>query len=227
MKSNKFPPTIWHGQFLHLLLVSILLIFSWLIWRYLGRPLTAVFWAAIAFPIAHQLFVWLAWRFELQSSLTSKYIGFRIYLVIFFLLFSGRLLSVFILAWLDSNSLKLPNQPRIFIASTFMIIGVYAMYSVKKYFGMSRAAGVDHFDQAYRSMPLVKKGIFRLTDNAMYFYAFLLFWAIAIGFNSASALVVAAFSHIYIWVHFYCTEKPDMNFIYRADQDDNLQVHSK
>jgi len=26
--------------------------------------------------------------------------------------------------------------------------------------------------------------------------------------------VVAAFSHIYIWVHFYVTERPDMRRIY-------------
>lgn len=88
------------------------------------------------------------------------------------------------------------------------------MYSVKRYFGMIRAAGADHFDPTYRTMPLVKEGMFRFTGNAMYIYAFLLFWAIAIGFNSSSALLVAAFSHLYIGVHFYCTEKPDMDFIY-------------
>jgi len=81
---------------------------------------------------------------------------------------------------------------------------------------MVRAAGADHFDERYRSMPFVKQGIFRFTDNAMYLYAFLLFWAIAVGFNSAAALVVAAFSHLYIWVLFYSTEKPDIDFIYGA-----------
>ena len=48
-------------------------------------------------------------------------------------------------------------------------------------------------------------------------YAFLLFWAIAIGFNSAAALVVAAFSHAYIWVHYYATEKPDMDYRYGSE----------
>jgi len=84
--------------------------------------------------------------------------------------------------------------------------GFYAMYSVKRYFGLPRAAGADHFDAKYRNMPLVKKGIFRFTDNGMYLYAFLLFWAIAIGFDSIVALIVTAFSHAYIWVHFYATE---------------------
>lgn len=79
---------------------------------------------------------------------------------------------------------------------------------------MVRAAGADHFDSGYRNMPLVKKGIFQFTNNGMYLYAFFLFWAIAIGFNSITAVTVAAFSHAYIWVHFYATERPDLDFLY-------------
>ena len=96
------------------------------------------------------------------------------------------------------------------------MIGVYAMYSVMRFFGMARAAGADHFDPRYRSTPFVREGIFRFTSNGMYLYAFLLFWAIAVGFNSTVALTVAAFSHAYIWVHFYATEKPDMDFLYSS-----------
>jgi hypothetical protein len=87
---------------------------------------------------------------------------------------------------------------------------------VKRYFGLARAAGLDHFDAQYRDMPLIKEGIFRFTSNGMYVYAFLLFWAIGVGFNSTAALTVAAFSHAYIWVHFYATEKPAMNFLYSS-----------
>ena len=64
-------------------------------------------------------------------------------------------------------------------------------------------------------MPFVTEGIFRFTSNGMYLYAFLLFWAIAFGFASTAALTVAVFSHAYIWVHFWATEKPDMDYIYR------------
>jgi len=92
------------------------------------------------------------------------------------------------------------------------------MYSVRRYFGMARAAGADHFFPQYREMALVKEGIFRFTENGMYIYAFLLFWAIAIGFDSSAALVVAAFSHAYIWVHFYATERPDMQYLYAPKQ---------
>jgi protein-S-isoprenylcysteine O-methyltransferase Ste14 len=117
---------------------------------------------------------------------------------------------------MDRGSHQLQILTRVFINMALIVLGVYAMYSVMRFFGMARAAGADHFDPRYRSMPLVKEGIFRFTNNGMYLYAFLLFWAIAVGFNSSAALAVAAFSHAYIWVHFYATEKPDMDFLYSS-----------
>ena len=160
--------------------------------------------------------MWLAWRLELQSAATSKTIGFHGYVVVFFVLFTARFLSLLALAWVDRGSLNLSIIPLTVLTMLLALPGIYAMYSVKRYFGMARAAGADHFDGRYRSMPLVRKGIFRFTTNGMYLYAFLLFWAIAVGFNSSAALSVAAFSHVYIWVHFYATEKPDMEFLYNA-----------
>lgn len=50
--------------------------------------------------------------------------------------------------------------------------------------------------------------------SGMYWVAFLLFWAIAVAFNSSAGLLVAAYSHIFIWAHFYATEKPDMDYLY-------------
>jgi hypothetical protein len=158
----------------------------------------------------------MAWRLELLSSATSKTIGFAGYVACFFLLFGGRFISLFTLAWMDRDSLHLQILPRIILTGIFAVLGVYAMYSVMRFFGMARAAGADHFDPKYRKMPSVREGVFRFTSNGMYLYAFLLFWAIAVGFNSSAALTVAAFSHAYIWVHFYSTEKPDMEYLYSS-----------
>ena len=33
-----------------------------------------------------------------------------------------------------------------------------------------------------------------------------------------AALVVAMFSHLYIWVHYICTERPDMRLIYGHEE---------
>jgi len=142
--------------------------------------------------------------------------GFGGYIACFFLLFGGRFVSLFALAWMDRGSLHLQTLPRIVLAGIMTLLGVYAMYSVKRFFGMSRAAGADHFDPRYRNMRFVRGGIFRYTSNGMYVYAFLLFWAIAVGFNSSAALAVAAFSHAYIWVHFYATEKPKLDYLYSS-----------
>ena len=185
-----------------------------MVWVMLDRPFPIAFWTAIAFPVLHQVFVWLAWRIELRSSATSKTIGFDGYLILFFVLFGGRFVTLAVLAWLDRGGLSLDPITQTVLTVLLVIPGLYAMYSVRRYFGMARAAGADHFEESYRNMPLVNQGIFRFTDNGMYLYAFLLFWAIAVGFNSSAALLVAAFSHVYIWVHFYATEKPDMDFLY-------------
>ncbi|MCG7522735.1 phosphatidylethanolamine N-methyltransferase family protein [Ruegeria sp. Ofav3-42] len=208
------PPSLWAGQLLHFTCLTALLIVLTLAWNALGQPHSVAFWIAVSFPVMHQVWVWLAWRYELHSSTVSKWIGFGGYLVAFFLLFSGRFLSLAWLAFLDRGSLKLTLVSHVLLTLILLMPGVYAMYSVRRYFGMARAAGGDHFDHRFRDMPLVNKGIFRFTDNGMYLYAFLLFWAIAIGLNSAAALSVAAFSHAYIWVHFYATEKPDMDYLY-------------
>ncbi len=218
MTPPKKAPGIWVGQLLHLVCLLILLALVYVAWKYLGMPFPTAFWIAVAFPIVHQVFVWLAWRFELRSSAVSKTIGFRGYVASFFPLFGGRFVSLLALAWLDRGSLKLQILPQSIITILLITLGIYAMYSVARYFGMARAAGADHFDSRYREMPPVRQGIFRFTSNGMYVYAFLLFWAIAVGFNSTAALAVVAFSHAYIWVHFFATEKPDMDFLYSSDR---------
>ena len=214
MASKNQPPHIWAGQFWHFTCLAILLAITTAVWNNLNQPFPIAFWIAIAFPILHQIYVWLTWRLELNSSAISRSIGFPVYCVIFFLLFGGRFVSLAALAWLDRGSLNLPLAVHVAATTVLAAVGFYAMISVKLYFGMIRASGADHFDPRYRELPLVNQGIFRYTNNGMYLYAFALFWAIALGFNSQAALLVAAFSHAYIWVHHFTVEKPDMQYLY-------------
>lgn len=214
MKNISDSPKIRDGQLLHFGSLFFLLLLVWYGWSAIGGPNPIAFMIAIAIPIVHQLFVWLTWRIELQSGVTSKTIGLQGYLILFFLLFAGRFISLIILAWLDRGSLGLEISFLLFLTLTLGVIALYAMYSVVRYFGFARAAGADHFQVNYRKMPLVNEGIFRFTDNGMYVYAFLMFWVIALAFNSLAALLVAVFSHVYIWIHYYSTEKPDMEYLY-------------
>ena len=216
LNNDKGPPGIWTGQLIHLLSLTTLLIAVSATWQFLGQPTPIYFWAAVASPIAHQLFVWFAWRLELNGQVTSRLIGFNAYVVIFFILFLGRFVSLAALGIADRGSLALPTSLRWGLTGCVGLPAVYAMFSVVRYFGLVRASGADHFDARYRDMPLVRKGIFRFTNNGMYVYAFLSFWAIAVALDSSSALAVAVFSHAYIWIHYFATEKPDMDFLYAA-----------
>ena len=103
-----------------------------------------------------------------------------------------------------------------FTLSVLLFIpSVYLFYSVKKYFGMDRAFGIDHFyPEEARNLPFVKKGIFKYTSNGMYTFGFLILWIPGILLQSKAALAIALFNHIFIWAHFYFTEQPDMKIIY-------------
>ncbi len=61
---------------------------------------------------------------------------------------------------------------------------------------------------------MVQGGIFRFSSNAMYLFGFMGLWIPGFLFQSLAALILAVFSHAYIWIHYYATEKPDMDRIY-------------
>ena len=100
------------------------------------------------------------------------------------------------------------------LALILFIPGAYTMYSVKKYFGFLRAAGADHFDSKYRDLPFENRGIFKWTPNAMYVFAIGIPFSFAVATGSQSMFVVAIYTYISIWLHYFCTEKPDFAVIY-------------
>lgn len=212
--SSQPPPSLWSGQLLHFVALTSLLLLTWFLWVKIGQPFPILFWLAISVPIAHQVFVWITWRMELKSKAISNSIGFTSYLIIFFVLLIGRPIVLLLLAWADSESLGLGLVPRIIVSLVLFVPSMYTMFSVKKYFGFLRASGGDHFDLKYRNMPLVKKGIFKYSGNSMYVFGFLMFWGIAIAFDSKAAILASAFCHVYIWIHYFATEKPDMDYLY-------------
>jgi protein-S-isoprenylcysteine O-methyltransferase Ste14 len=139
---------------------------------------------------------------------------FLVFSIIFSILFLGRPVSLILLGLSNADSLPLPFFWRVFLSLILLVPTVYFIHSVKKYFGIKRAFGADHFDPVYRDLPLVTEGIYKYTSNSMYTIGFFSLWIIAILFASKAALLVAGFSHMYIWVHYYTVEKPDMEVIY-------------
>jgi len=146
-------------------------------------------------------------------------LGFPLYAAGFSVLGIARVVVVFILAIANRDALAVNLTALRVIALVAAIPTIYLFYSVKRYFGFKRALGIDHFDPSYRSIPFVRKGIFRFTSNGMYTYGFLLLWIPAMWYASPAALCAALFNHLYIWVHYYTTEKPDMGFIYGGKVD--------
>ena len=171
------------------------------------------FMIAMSVPIIHQVYVWICWRSELCWKSITKTIGFKGYVVLFFILIISRL-SAIVLCFVDYGSLYKPDWFTWILAIIIFIPGVYTMYSVKKYFGFLRAAGADHFDPKYRDLPFEKKGIFKWTPNAMYVFAMGIPFGFAVATGSQSMFVVSIYSYISIWLHYFCTEKEDFKVIY-------------
>jgi hypothetical protein len=100
------------------------------------------------------------------------------------------------------------------LAIPICILFGYGVYSVIAFFGIRRAVGIDHFESKASQVPFVKKGIFKYTPNGMYAIVFLIIYLPGILFDSAGGLLIGLFSHIYIWIHYYFTELPDIQYIY-------------
>ena len=211
------------GQHLFLLMILLLGVYFFATEDVLSGQLWEIstetwLWIAIGTPVLHQIMVALLWRAELYHNKMTRWFGdqaFTLFRVIFTLLFVGRPVTLVLLGVSNSGTLNLDSTLAYILAGLLMIPFAYTMYSVFHYFGVDRAYGEDHFKPAsYKDKPFVKQGMFKYTDNAMYKFGFLILWAIALVFLSKAALLAAAFNHLYIWVHYYFTELPDIRFIY-------------
>jgi protein-S-isoprenylcysteine O-methyltransferase Ste14 len=215
---------MFKGQFQHLLLLAGLVPGA----LYLAQPaLDGSTWlgisdrswfaAALIVPIIHQVLVWFVFRSQLVFGLFSRLFGkhdLLVWGILFMPLLVLRPVLTLALGSTDSGSLQPLRAGQIVLGLALLLPAVYTLWSVGKYFGIPRALGGDHFRQKYREMPLVKKGAFKYSSNAMYSFAFLGLWSIALLTGSLAALAIALFQHAYIWVHMYCTEEPDMQVIY-------------
>jgi len=180
---------------------------------FVGISTSSWFVIAMCIPLIHQIYVWICWRSELCWKSISNTIGFEGYVIFFFILIISRLSAV-VLCFLDYGSLYTPGWFAWSLAIIIFIPGAYTMYSVKKYFGFLRAAGADHFDPKYRGMPFERRGIFKWSSNAMYVFAIGIPFSFAVATGSRSMLIVAIYTYISIWLHYFCTEKEDFKVIY-------------
>ena len=180
---------------------------------FIGISALGWFVVAMSVPLIHQVYVWICWRSELCWKSITNTIGLKGYVILFFILIISRL-SAIVLCFVDYGSLYKPGWFAWILAVIIFIPGAYTMYSVKKYFGFLRAAGADHFDTKYRDLPFENRGIFKWTPNAMYVFAIGIPFSFAVATGSQSMFIVAIYTYISIWLHYFCTEKPDFAVIY-------------
>jgi protein-S-isoprenylcysteine O-methyltransferase Ste14 len=220
------------GQFQHILFLACLVPGATFLalpsldnTRWLGVSDYTWFFSLLILVIAHQVIVWFVWRSQLCFSLLSRIFG-KYDLLVWGIIFIPFLLLRPVLALglglSDSGSMIELRGVQIIFGLLLMVPVVYTLWSINKYFGIPRALGGDHFRQQYREMPLVRKGAFKYSVNAMYTFVFLIFWAIGFLTGSFAALAAALFQHAYIWVHLYCTEEPDMRVIYGNKVDHKI-----
>ncbi len=181
--------------------------------------LTATGWVglSIALAILHQGLVALVFRLQLHRNLMTRLFGpndTKIWAALFMPLLAARPLTVLCAAIADPVPITQYRGAEILIGLALLTAAIWAMHSTLVHFTLPRALGGDHFRDEIAAMPMVNAGAFRYTANAMYGVVFLGLWGIALLFGSWNALVLALFQHAYIWVHMYCTEKPDMEWIY-------------
>jgi len=216
---------IFEKQIYHLVSLTLLLLGIGLMSRMEGFQLgqflrletTTWFVCALVIPILHQVYVLIVWRLELHYQWITRSLGekgFGLYAVGFMLLFLSRFLILVGLAISNQNTLLAnPWIPRSF-ALILLPPLIYVLHSTLRYFGLKRALGVDHFDPSYRGESLAQRGIFKYLRNPMYSLGLLSLWIPGLIWVSKAALLAALFGHLYIWVHYFFTEVPDMKRIY-------------
>lgn len=176
------------------------------------------FQSALWIAVVHQIFVWVGWRGQTQWRLFTKMFGkadFTVWNVIFFPLLTARPVLIGVVAardWgRDGGTLAMEPALSNALGVVLLIPAAYTGWSIHRYFGFARAAGADHFREEYRAMPMIRRGAFAWTSNAMYVFGFGALWSIALFARSHDAFVAVLFQHAYIWVHYATVERPDMD----------------
>ncbi|MFQ5845725.1 MAG: methyltransferase [Planctomycetota bacterium] len=203
---------LWTRQGRHAVLLALLLAPTAWAAQGAGR-LDGWFAAALAFAVLHQVWVWLCWRLELGGRRLSALLGpraFRVYGAGFVVLVFARMGAAWVVCARTAGTLAIPPPLVLGASAVGVPLVVWLFWSIRVHFGFGRALGQDHFDAAVRARPLVRAGIHRFLPNAMYVVGPLVLWLPALWTRSGPGLLLAAFNHAYLWVHYACTEKPDL-----------------
>ena len=100
-------------------------------------------------PIVHQLYVLICWRSELYYKVMSGLLGsnaFTVYKIGFAILILLRPVTITFLAISNTGTLGMNTTLAYIISAILFVPAAYLFYSVKNFFGIDRAFGIDHFE---------------------------------------------------------------------------------
>jgi hypothetical protein len=184
------------------------------IWGLSAREMVGLSWL---FAGLHQGWIVFFWRMELQFGKIRTWLGpagFTLYRIGFVAFAAGRILLLIPISLATAGTASLPRELSVALVIVTTPFILWALSCVYAYFGVNRAFGADHFDPAYRGGSLEKRGIFRYVPNTMYTVVLLVLYHPGLLWDSGPGLITAAAHHALVWVHYFCTEKPDMADIY-------------
>lgn len=174
-------------------------------------------WFSWIFAGIFQFWIALFWRLELYGGRISARlgrVGFPLYRAGYVLFALLRLLPIIPIALSSRDTASVPAWVSLTFLTITIPLSLWGLYYATVYFGITRASGVDHFDAAYRGANLEKRGIYKYIPNVMYTVVLLALYHPGLVWQSAPGLVAAAAHHSFVWVHYFCTEKPDVQEIY-------------
>ncbi|CAB1057715.1 hypothetical protein D1BOALGB6SA_2468 [Olavius sp. associated proteobacterium Delta 1] len=174
-------------------------------------------WFSWIFAGIFQFWIAFFWRLELYGGRISAWMGragfslYRTGYVVFGLL---RLLPLIPIALTSRGTASVPAWISLPFLALTIPLSLWGMYCATVYFGITRASGADHFIPAYRDKNLEKRGIYKYIPNVMYTVVLLALYHPGLIWQSAQGIIAAAAHHAFVWVHYFCTEKPDLKEIY-------------
>lgn len=182
-----------------------------------------VAWAAASLltAVLHQGLVAAVWRAELFGNRVSRRFGpagFFVYGVLFTLFVASRIVVAARASLAAPRTLPPPATLWQVVTVAVFVLVVWLMVTVFRHFGMKRALGADHFFPEYRTMPFVRRGIFRYTRNGMYTFGTLGFVLPGLLLQSQLGIAVGLYHYLAVWIHYWATERPDQTLIYGSGE---------
>jgi protein-S-isoprenylcysteine O-methyltransferase Ste14 len=187
-----------------------------------GLSSDAWLWIGVAVAASHQVYIALVWRAELHHRVFSRLAGWRVAFLVFasdfVLLALARVVVLLILAAANRGVWDLPRGLVVALSLLAGVPFVALLVDITRHLTWPRAIGRDHFDPTLERH-LVREGLFGLIENPIYSIGPLPLYLPGLWMGSPAALLLAAFQHAYLWVHWVATEQPDLERIYGGDRE--------